>query len=76
MKIQNKSRLAVLAAAAAVLTLSGCVVAPAPYHSRERVSVAVGPPPVEGYIWWEGAWAYDGGHRRWVEGHWGPPRRY
>ena len=68
MNSTNKTRLAACAAAAAILTLSGCVIAPAPYHSRERVSVAVGPPPVEGYVWWEGAWAYDGGHRR-VTGH-------
>lgn len=73
MKIPALTRLSVASAVGAVLlTLSGCVVAPAPGYARSRI--AVGGPPVVGYVWWDGAWSNDGWHRHWVEGHWGPPR--
>lgn len=79
----NALRLTRLAAAAAVVSLAGCIVAPLPPHHGEVV-VGVPPPadvvevvppaPVLGYIWIGGFWNWIGGRHVWVRGHWAPPR--
>jgi hypothetical protein len=73
-------------AAAAVLasvTLTGCVVAPAPgYYAGGPVMVAPPPPQVEvvgvapapGLVWVGGYWNWVGGRHVWVGGHWGRGR--
>jgi hypothetical protein len=76
-------------AAAAVLasvTLTGCVVAPAPgYYAGGPVMVAPPPPQVEvvgvapapGLVWVGGYWNWVGGRHVWVGGRWeAPPRGY
>ena len=74
----------VLAVAAAVTALSGCVVE-APrhtYYTPAVVTVAppaprvevITAPPVAGHIWIGGAWFWEGGHHVWHEGHWEAPR--
>lgn len=76
------------ATAAALLSLGGCVVAPAGYYDRydryEGPVVAVpppaprveyyGPPPVVGSIWIGGYWGWRGGGHVWVPGYWSSPR--
>jgi hypothetical protein len=75
--------------AAAVLSLSACVVAPYyPYQSTgygEAVAVADVPPPAPyaevvpvapflGAVWLGGYWGWGGGRHHWVPGRWDRPR--
>jgi len=65
------------------LVLSACVIVPdqrhyadgvvmvAPPPPREEVS---GVPPVSGYVWLSGYWAWVGDRHEWVPGHWQAPR--
>ncbi len=77
-----RSLLIALAVAPLVASLTGCVVVPAHryraydagYEGGYAEPAYVASPPVVGYIWFEGAWDYRGGGRRWVPGHWGPRR--
>jgi hypothetical protein len=79
-----KRRMVALALAfAPAIAMVGCVVVPArPYYGGEVVEVAppapqveyVGPPPVVGYLWLGGYWAWRGGRHEWVPGHWEAPR--
>lgn len=73
-------------AAAAILTISGCVVRPLPtnrvYYTEEIVETApppprveyVGSPPIVGQIWIGGFWNWTGRRHEWVRGHWETPR--
>lgn len=73
-----------MAATLAAVSLSACVVATArPYYAQGPVvAVApppaqveyVGPPPVAGYIWIGGFWAWQGNRHVWRPGHWDAPR--
>ncbi len=67
----------------AALTLTACIVAPAPgYYGGPVVNVAPPPPqaevigvaPVAGYIWIGGFWDWVGGRHVWMRGHWDAPR--
>ena len=69
--------------ALASVTLTGCVVAPAPgYYAGGTVMVAppapqvevVGVAPAPGYVWIGGYWNWVGGRHIWVSGHWTKPR--
>jgi hypothetical protein len=81
----NKARgvkaIAVMLALASV-TLTGCVVRPAPvYVEGGPVMVAPPPPQVEvvgvapapGLVWIGGYWNWVGGHHVWVAGRWDAP---
>lgn len=79
----NAPRVTRWAAAAAVLALAGCVVAPLPpYRGEVVVGVpppaepveVIPPPPVVGYVWIGGFWNWIGGRHVWTRGHWAPPR--
>ncbi len=74
-------------AAAVALTVSACVVAPAPgYYGGGYYTGAVtiapppaqvevyGSPPTPGYVWLGGYWNWAGGRHVWVGGHWSAPR--
>jgi len=73
-----------LASAAVVASLTGCVVeAPHhPYYVSSVVTVAppapqveiVSAPPVAGHFWIEGAWYWEGGRHVWHPGYWSAPR--
>ncbi len=64
--------------------LSGCVVAPVPYH-RHYIGgvVTIAPPPlrvetigvapVPGYVWIDGYWSWTGSRHEWVAGRWEAP---
>jgi hypothetical protein len=77
------SKLAAVAAAAALALLSGCVVYPARGYYVGGV-VTVGPPvvreeavgvaPYPGYVWAPGYWNWAGGRYVWVSGRWMAPR--
>jgi WXXGXW repeat (2 copies) len=79
-------KVAAAALALASVTLTGCVVAPAPgYYEGGPVMVAPPPPQVEvvgvapapGYVWIGGYWNWVGGRHVWVSGRWdAPPRGY
>lgn len=68
----------------ALLSLGGCIVAPAqpPYYEREAVLVGpppprveyVGPPPAVGYLWIDGRWDWVGHRYEWAPGRWEAPR--
>lgn len=68
------------------LSLTACVVAPAPgYYANGAVMVAPPPPqaevvgvaPAPGMIWIGGYWNWVGGRHVWVGGHWeAPPPGY
>lgn len=70
--------------AAAVSLLSGCAVVPFadPYYEPDVVVVAPPPPrseypgypPVIGYVWVGGYWAWNGHGHYWVPGRWEAPR--
>lgn len=73
----------VLVAAAAVLSLSACVVAPLDYgydggYAGEIVDVAPPAPyaevrpvvPYVGAVWINGYWGWGGGRHYWVPGRW------
>lgn len=86
METKRRPRLALIGAALASLTLTGCVVAPSPPHHvyYEPVMVAPPPPRVEvigvapypGYVWIGGYWTWHAhSHRHhWVPGRWEAPR--
>jgi len=67
------SRRCFAAALAGLLSLGGCVVAPAPYAPPYGETVVVAPSP--GYIWIDGYWGWTGQQRIWVPGRWEPPGR-
>jgi hypothetical protein len=79
MKTARGFKLGMAMLALASVTLSGCVVAPAPgYYGDETVMVAppapqvevVGVAPAPGYVWIGGYWNWVGGRHVWVGGHW------
>lgn len=68
---------ALLGLAACTMSLSGCVVAPAPYYAdepgeppplprNEIIGVAPGPD----YVWIAGFWNWGGRQYDWTPGHW------
>jgi WXXGXW repeat (2 copies) len=79
------SRGGLLAAAAALALLSGCVVAPLGYqpgYAGTEVAVAPPPPqaevigvaPAPGFFWIGGNWGWNGRAHYWSPGHWEAPR--
>jgi hypothetical protein len=78
MKTMRGFKVAMAVLALASVTLTGCVVAPAPRYYGETVMVAPPPPQVEvvgvapapGYVWLGGYWDWVGGRHVWVGGHW------
>lgn len=83
-----KTRLTRLAlAAATVLALGGCVIAPlparGPYASEQGPVVEVAPPspqyevvpasPGAGYVWIGGYWTWQLGRHVWIGGRWALP---
>lgn len=85
----RSSRLGLLAAAGLMgLGLAGCVVAPVgPYYGPDAdgdgyadapppapQSEVVGPPPVAGYLWLGGHWAWRVNRYVWIGGRWAAPR--
>lgn len=65
------------------VSLSACVVAPAP-HRVTVVAVDTRPPPPRvvvvpaarrGYVWVAGYWRWNGHKHTWVDGHWLRERR-
>ena len=54
-----------------IYTQPGYVTVPPPPPQQEMV----GPPPVLGWIWITGFWAWQMGRHVWVGGHWEAPPR-
>ncbi len=80
MAIPRALRTGLAALILASVTLTGCVVAPAPGYYGDGAVVAVAPPapqvevigvaPGPGYVWGAGYWDWVGGRHVWVGGHW------
>jgi len=65
------------------IAIAGCVVVPDQRHYVDGVVLVapppprdevIGTPPVAGYVWLPGYWAWVGNRHQWVEGHWAEPR--
>lgn len=75
----------ILAAAAAMIAITGAAFLPTSASAQVSVNVIIGeappppryevaPPPRPGYIWAPGFWNWEGRSHVWVPGHWEPAR--
>ena len=83
MRHSRVSHAAVLGMLLATAVLASCVVAPDQSHYAGGVVMVAPPPPreeiiadppVPGYVWLSGYWAWVGNRHEWVPGHWQAPR--
>ena len=82
--MRTVANVAAVLIAGAMLTLGGCVVAPAGPHMHGTVVVRAAPPapryevvgvaPVRGHVWIEGYWNWTGRQHVWVPGYWSAPQ--